>query len=228
MDSQDLIRRQALAYERTHCCTGYTEIQILLRESTSHKLAPGGHDFILSKGYDILHLHVPYRVLAALAEKADEDRTGQLVLDKLKTTISDPWASQPWRRKQEIWRLTRQLQAKRQLHTLRSKTGQVLPDPVDGFTGAIYKCLSGHFVPLMPQTYQTLLDNPTLPETWSIALLNPIPKTASLPGVQDLRPLVLQNFCNKWVANIVALQLQDFIAAITPLQQKGFPKGRYI
>ena len=24
-DSQDLIRRQALAYERTHCCTGYTK-----------------------------------------------------------------------------------------------------------------------------------------------------------------------------------------------------------
>ena len=128
-DSQDLIRRQALAYERTHCCTGYTEVQILLRESTSHKLAPGGHDFLLSKGYDIPDPHVAYRVLAAMAEKADEDRTGQLVLDKLKTTISDPWASQPWRRKQEIWRLTRQLQVKRQLHTLRSKTGQVLPDP---------------------------------------------------------------------------------------------------
>ena len=70
-----------------------------------------------------------YRVLAALAEKADEDRTDQLVLDKLKTTISDPWASQPWRQKQEIWHLTRQLQVKRQLHTLRSQTGQVLPDP---------------------------------------------------------------------------------------------------
>ena len=80
----------------------------------------------------------------------------------------------------------------------------------------------------MHQIYQTLLDNPTVPETWSIALPNPIPKTAGLPGVQDLRPLVLQNFCNKWVANIVALQLQDFIAAITPIQQKGFIKGHYI
>ena len=185
---------------------------------------------------------------------------------------------------------------KRQLHTLRSKTGQVLPDSesiaqellgfwsdkmsvsglsspqateylrsffkgkpladmakllicpasadlvhaaldalsatsspgIDGFTGAIYKCFSGHFVPFMHQIYQTLLDNPTLPETWSIALLNPIPKTVGLPGVQDLRPLVLQNFCNKWVANIVALQLQDFIAAITPIEQKGFIKGRKI
>ena len=82
----------------------------------------------MSKGYDIPDPHVAYRVLAALAEKADEDRIGQLVLDKLKTTISDPWASQP-QRKQEIWRLTRQLQVKRQLHTLRRKTGQVLPDP---------------------------------------------------------------------------------------------------
>ena len=61
---------------------------------------------------------------------------------------------------------------------------------IDGFTGAIYKCFSGHFVPLMHQIYQSLLDNPTLPETWSMAMPNPIPKTAGLPGVQDLRPLV--------------------------------------
>ena len=32
-----------------------------------------------------------------------------------------------------------------------------------------------------------------------------IPKTTGLPGVQDLRPLVLQIFNNKWVAAIVSL-----------------------
>ena len=50
------------------------------------------------------------------------------MLDKLKTTIWDPHASQPWRRRQEIWRLIRQLHFKKKLHTLRDKHGQVLPD----------------------------------------------------------------------------------------------------
>ena len=60
-------------------------------------------------------------------------------------------------------------------------------------------------VPLMFQIYQNLLVSPSLPETWSLALLNPIPITAGLPSAQDLRPLVLQNFNNKWVASIVSL-----------------------
>ena len=80
----------------------------------------------------------------------------------------------------------------------------------------------------MFQIYQNLLVSPSLLETWSLALLNPIPKTTGQPSVQDLRPLVLQNCNNKWVASIVLLHLQDFVSAVTPIQQRGFIKGRYI
>ena len=295
-DSMTLIQRAALTYEKAHRSTGFIEIQVLMRESTIHSMAPGTEEFLQSKGYDVSDPHTAYRVLTALAEQSESDRTGQLVLDKLKTTLTDLWSSQPWRRKQEVWRLIRQLQVKRQLHTLRTKMGRALPDPeaiakellgfwsdtmsstglsspqvseylrcffrdkpladmakllirpasidlvhaaldslsatsspgIDGFTGAVYKRFSEYFVPLMFQIYQNLLVSPSLPETWSLALLNPIPKTAGLPSAQDLRPLVLQHFNNKWVASIVSLQLQDFVSAVTPIQQRGFIKGRYI
>ena len=39
---------------------------------------------------------------------------------------------------------------------------------------------------------------------------------------------MLQNTCLKWFTAIVALQLQDLIMAITPLQQKGCVQGRFI
>ena len=47
-------------------------------------------------------------------------------------------------------------------------------------------------------------------------------------SVKDVRPLVLQNTCYKWIASCVSLQLQDFIAALTPVHQKGFIKGKCI
>ena len=47
-------------------------------------------------------------------------------------------------------------------------------------------------------------------------------------GVEDLKPLILQSVCHKWAVAIVVLQLPDLIYAITPPQQRGFIKGRYI
>ena len=142
-----LIRRAALTYEKAHRGTGFTEIQVLMRESTIHSLAPGAEEFLQSKGYDVSDPHTVYRVLTALADQSESDRTGQLVLDKLKTTLTDPWSSQPWRWKQEVWRLIRQLQLNRQLHTLRTKMGRVLPDPE-----AIAKELLGFWCDTMSST----------------------------------------------------------------------------
>ena len=52
-----------------------------------------------------------------------------MVLDKLKAALHDPHSFKPWRRRQEIQRLTKQLQFKGKLHSLRNRTGQLLPDP---------------------------------------------------------------------------------------------------
>ena len=67
-----------------------------------------------------------------------------------------------------------------------------------------------------------------IPQQWSLALLNPIPKVAGIPHPKDLRPLVLQNTCLKWITAIISLQIADIVAQMTPPQQKGFIKGRYM
>ena len=62
----------------------------------------------------------------------------------------------------------------------------------------------------------------------ALTLLNVVPKARGTVSVNDLGPLVLQTTCHKWIALCVSLQLQDFIAALTPVHQKGFIKGRCI
>ena len=61
-----------------------------------------------------------------------------------------------------------------------------------------------------------------------LALLNVVPKARGTASVKDLRPLVFQNTCHKWIASCVFLQLHDSIAALTPVHQKGFIKGKCI
>ena len=264
------------------------EVHDLLGQSTVHRLARRASHFLVARGYDFTDMHPTYHGLAALAEQSDSDRTGLLVPGKLKPTLADLWSSQPWRRKQEVSRLVRQLQVKCQFHTLRSKVGKILPKPVemaqeifgflsnmisssgqpfqqvseylrslfkdkpladmpkmlikqpsedlvpealeslnttsspsiDGFTGVIYKNFADHFVLLMYHIYQGLVDSPSVPGSWSVALLNTILKTAGMAGVQDVRPLVLQKINNKWVPVFVSLQLHDFVATISPMHSR--------
>ena len=218
------------------------------------------------------------------------------MLDKLKTTLHDPLHFQPWRRRQEIWRLTKQLQFKRKLYSLRNRSPQLLPDPesmvseivtylqhtmnssgksqpeavtylekffhgkntaliakmliqplsldlvhaamdslngtsapgIDGVQVSIYKTFSDFFCPIMLDMYTGILSSKTLNSDWSLALLNPIPKGLGTASVHSLRPLVLQNTSHKWVAAILALQLRDYIDALTPIQLRGFIRGRSI
>ena len=64
----------------------------------------------------------------------------------------------------------------------------------------------------------------TLPDRWSVALLNP--KLASIPTSGDLRPPVLQNSALKWVTATILLHLKDLIIYLTPPDQRGFVPGR--
>ena len=41
--------------------------------------------------------------------------------------LDGPHSFQPWRRRQEIWRLTKQLQFKKKLHFLHNRSRQLLP-----------------------------------------------------------------------------------------------------
>ena len=99
---------------------------------------------------------------------------------------------------------------------------------IDGFTIKIYKAFRTEFSPRIMEAMQLFLSTGTIPQDWSLALLNPIPKVAGTPHPKDLRPLVLQNTCLKWITSILSLQLSDIISQITPPQQKGFIKGRFM
>ena len=62
----------------------------------------------------------------------------------------------------------------------------------DGTGQEIYQHFHQHFVPRKLHIIQDFEYTSSLSHSWSLALLNPIPKTAGIPS-GDLRPLVLQN-----------------------------------
>ena len=98
----------------------------------------------------------------------------------------------------------------------------------DGIPTAIYKRFTGLFTPHMFSIMRGILADGALNHDWALALFNPIPKARGTVKAEELRPLVLQDTCHKWVAAIIGLQLKDLLTALTPSYQKGFIKGRFI
>ena len=56
----------------------------------------------------------------------------------------------------------------------------------DGFGPELYQHLHQHFVPRMIHIIQDFDSTGSLPDSWSVALLNPIPKAASIPTSGNL------------------------------------------
>ena len=113
------------------------------------------------------------------------------------------------------------------VHAALSNLNATASPGFDGIPCAVYTAFAGAFVPVMFHIISGFCASETIFDTWSLALLNVIPKARGTVTVRELRPLVLQNTCHKWFAACISLQLQDFIMALTPVQQKGFLKGRY-
>ena len=51
------------------------------------------------------------------------------MLDELRTTLDDPYANCPWRKRPDVRRLVKQLQTKRKQRSLRNKYGKTIFDP---------------------------------------------------------------------------------------------------
>ena len=47
---------------------------------------------------------------------------------------------------------------------------------IDGFMGSVYKMFASHFVPWMHDIYEQLLQSPSIPESWYLALFSLIPR----------------------------------------------------
>ena len=98
----------------------------------------------------------------------------------------------------------------------------------DGSVVKVYKTFKGLFAPQMVVVIEEFLRTGVIPLDWSLALLNLILNVAGDPTAKDLRPLVLQNTCLKSISATIALQLSDLNNQITPKQQNGFIKGRFM
>ena len=113
------------------------------------------------------------------------------------------------------------------VHTALLALNRTSAPGLDGIPCSIYVPFAEQFSPVMHNLIQGHYRAGTLNEEWALAVLNVVPKARGTVSVKDLRPLVLQNTCHKWIALCVSLQLQDFIAALTPVHQKGFIQGRF-
>ena len=106
-----LIPRKAVQYETKHTLTGFTELQVLVMESTRLRLCPQAWHYLRTNGYPSIRDPAPaYSLLVHMAESQQRDRSCAMVLDKLKTLMNEPFDAPVRRTRQEVWRLVKQLQ----------------------------------------------------------------------------------------------------------------------
>ena len=123
-----VIQHGAFKYKLSHRETGDTELQALMHESSVNTLPAVAWEFLKSKGYELKSSEAAYSLLVSLASREDGDRTGIKMLEKLKLPLADPFESKVHQKRQDIWRLVKQLQHKRCLLSLRNRLKCVLRD----------------------------------------------------------------------------------------------------
>ena len=117
-EAMRVIRQGAYRYELDHRETGYTELQVLVHESSLRWLPPAAWGFLKSKGLTPKSASSAYSLLVSYAAAESLDRTGTKVLAKLKLALADPFESEIRQKRQDVWRLVKQLQHKRRLLSL--------------------------------------------------------------------------------------------------------------
>ena len=63
----------------------------------------------------------------------------------------------------------------------------------DGVSAAVYQRMSAVFVPQMLHMVRIMWSSGVVPESWSLAIMNYIPKRPGIPEVSALRPICLRN-----------------------------------
>ena len=99
---------------------------------------------------------------------------------------------------------------------------------LDGFSSNFFKRFSEVFVPRMHESLKRFLDTGTMPETWTSRVVTMIAKTKAMPTPYSLRPIALQTTRQKWLTNILLIQLEDVLLHCLPAQQTGFLRHRSI
>ena len=299
-DALGCIQKKAVSYQREHKNKKQSvELQALrlLRGSTRDSVTPAVYQFLSSLGIAATDAATAYTLLVGVYEKAQRDRTGMETLSKLKGVNASGETSGDLRtRRNQLYRLMRELQERKKLHQLVSRAGTAIRGAkavakelvehwdqvstptgateeecvaylkalgaeqrlckagrllfkqlsldivheglkrlnsnsspgLDGFSAKFFKRLSEIFEPQMYESLKRFLDVGIMPETWTSGVVTMIPKTKAMQTPDSLRPIALQTTRQKWLTNILLIQLEDVLFHCIPSQQTGFLRHRSI
>ena len=99
---------------------------------------------------------------------------------------------------------------------------------LDGVSAAVYQRMLLVFVPGIFYMVQAMWSSSVVPESWSLAIMNCMPKRPRIPEVSALRRICLQHSVFKWFTGTLLLLPEDMISSVTLREQKDFLKGRSI
>ena len=80
----------------------------------------------------------------------------------------------------------------------------------------------------MYDSMKRFLEVGKMPETWTSGVVTMIPKTKAMQTPDSLPPIALQTTRQKWLTNILLIQLEDVLLHCIPSQQTGFLRHRSI
>ena len=68
------MRAERKRWRQSHPLLGYTQLDILVRESTAHRLVPGAESFLEDRGLSCSSVKQSFQQLVRLQNKAQEDK----------------------------------------------------------------------------------------------------------------------------------------------------------
>ena len=299
-EALNCIQKKAISHQREHKNKKQSvELQALrfLCGSTRDSIAPAVYQFLSSLGIAATDAATAYTLLVGVYKKAQRDRPGMETLSKLKGVITTGETSgDPRTQRNELYRLMRELQERKKLQQLVSRTGSAIRGAkavakelvdhwdkvstptgsteeecvaylkslgveqrlrkagrllfkqlsldivheglkrlnsnsspgLDGFSAKFFKRFSGIFEPQMYDSMKRFLEVGKMPETWTSGVVTMIPKTKAMQTPDSLRPIALQTTRQKWLTNILLIQLEDVLLHCIPSQQTSFLRHRSI
>ena len=139
--AQAIIRCQAHQFKSAQCTMGRSEVKVYILDSSRQRVIERGWNLLRDTGINPPTHFAANSALCLLLDEEVSDRSGLLVLDKIKQALADPYEHSPGNRKKEIWCLTKHLQPRNRLLRLTNQTS-VLTDP-ESIAKEINSFLSG-------------------------------------------------------------------------------------
>ena len=83
---------------------------------------------------------------------------------------------------------------------------------IDGVPAEILKAFPEIMIPKMHACIKMFLNDRALPSDWPKGIVTMVPKSFGEPSVENLHPIALQTTRQKWITNVLLIQLEDVLA----------------